>query len=205
MKISQIVYLLIVCIFFSCSSANKATVENTYGIEGDVPVDVKLKQDSLAFELCEIYGLDQGIRNSPGFKGKGKLISVVDSVNFAKIVAFIEKYGVPNVALVGEQNFCHECVQTAWVAVLLHNPHRLVNEDKYLDFFAALMHDGQIKEETLVCILDKYYWAKSGGKDVLYGSQFGKPCIQHKVGTNRARKRIGLSALPDSLFKDCPK
>lgn len=39
----------------------------------------------------------------------------------------------------------------------------------------------------------------------MYGSQFGKPCIQHKEETNKARLEIGLEILPDSMFVNCEK
>ena len=162
-------------------------------------------KDSLAFELCQIYGLDQGIRNSPGFENKMLLVRSIDTFNFKKIVRFIENYGIPNEKLLGEKNYSQECVQAAFGAVMLHNPHMIVNEKKNFDFFLDLVKKGQLKSQTLALILDKYYWVKSHGKSVLYGSQFGKPCIDDKDKTNEARKIIGLPPLDNSGFVDCDK
>ena len=197
--------IIITLLMYSCSSIQYSSSEKQKETIKSSQKDIEFKRDSLAFELCKIYGLDQGIRNSSGFKGKGKLISAIDTFNFERVIDFIKVNGVPDAELVGERNFNQECVQASWIAVLLHNPHRLVKDEANLNFFVELVNDGQIKEETLILILDKYYWAKSGGKDVLYGSQFGKPCIQHQEKTNQARKAIGASELPDSLFKDCSK
>jgi hypothetical protein len=166
---------------------------------------VERVQDSLAFELCQIYGLDQGIRLSESFPDKMKLVNVVDTLNFNKIVDFVKKHGFPTKRLLGEKNAGFECVQSAF-PVLLHNPHRLVNEQKYFDLFLDEVKKGNLKAEGLALILDKYYWTSSKNKEtrrVFYGSQFGKPCIQTKEATNKARIEIGLAALEDDGFVDC--
>lgn len=100
----------------------------------------------------------------------------------------------------------HECVGAAFTAVLLHNPHRLVNEQKYFDLFLNEVRKGNLEPDFYAAILDKYYWAKSTNKEtrrVFYGPQFGKPCIQTKEATNKARVEIGLRPLEDSGFVDC--
>jgi hypothetical protein len=174
----------------------------------DNPQNTKLsqKQDSLSFELCQIYGLDQGIRNSNGFPNKMTLIQSVDTFNFKKIVAFVEKNGFPTKNLIGEKNSKIECVSGAFSSVLLHNPHRLVNEKEYFDLFLNEVKKGNLKSDYFATILDKYYWTKSKNKEnrrVFYGSQFGKPCIQTKEATNKARVEIGLAILKDNEFVDC--
>jgi hypothetical protein len=78
------------------------------------------KQDSLAFELCQIYGLDQGIRDRKLVFNDFQLTQKVDTLNFLKIVAFVEKNGYPTKELLGESNMKNECVQRAMPAVLLH-------------------------------------------------------------------------------------
>jgi uncharacterized low-complexity protein len=89
----------------------------------------------LAFELCEIYGLDQGIRD-PGLNFKaGDVWPQIDILNFNRIVLFLENNGYPNEELLGKENMQHECVSAAFTAVLLHNPHRLVSEQRYFDLF----------------------------------------------------------------------
>lgn len=55
----------------------------------------------------------------------------------------------------------------------------------------------------LATVLDKYYWSKSRGQKVMYGSQFGVPCIETKEETNQLRKEIGLDPLNDNEFKVC--
>jgi hypothetical protein len=164
------------------------------------------KQDSLAFELCQIYGLDQGIRDRKLVFNDFQLTQKVDTLNFLKIVAFVEKNGYPTKELLGESNMKNECVQGAMPAVLLHNPHRLVNENKYFNLFLNEVKIGNLKPEFFATLLDKYYWTKSKNKQtrrVFYGSQFGKPCIQTKEATNQARVEIGLQPLEDVGFVDC--
>lgn len=173
---------------------------------GKEPGYTMIKQDSLAFELCQIYGLDQGIRLSEGFPDKMKLVAGVDTLNFNRMVDFVKRHGLPTRQLLGEKNFSHECVQSSFAAVLLHNPHRLVNEQIYFDLFLNEVRKGNLDPGFYATILDKYYWTKSKNKEdrrVFYGSQFGKPCIQTKELTNKAREEIGLKPLEDSGFVDC--
>lgn len=163
-------------------------------------------QDSLAFELCKIYGFDQGIRDFSIDFNRKEIMPKVDTLNFNRIVSFLTQNGYPTKDLLGEKNMQHECVQAAFVAVLLHNPHRLVNEQKYFDLFLNEVRKGNLKPDFYATILDKYYWAKSTNKEtrrVFYGSQFGKPCIQTKEATNKARAEIGLDFLEDTDFVDC--
>ena len=160
-------------------------------------------KDSLALALCQIYGLDQGIRRSPGFENKMLLVRNVDTFNFKRIVNFIKDNGMPNEELLGKSNYSQECVKAAFGAVMLHNPHMLVNDEKNFNFFVNLVNEGQLQSQYLALILDKYYWAKSSGNSVLYGSQFGKPCLNNKKETNKARKEIGLPPLKDAEFKNC--
>ena len=163
-------------------------------------------QDSLAFELCKIYGFDQGIRDRSLSAAFTKHSQEIDTLNFKKIVAFVTKHGYPNEKLLGERNMKQECAAAAFGAVLLHNPHRLVNEKLYYDLFLAEVKKGNMSAEGFVTVLDKYYWMKSKNKNsrrVFYGSAFGQPCIQTKKETNKARIEIGLKPLIDSEFVDC--
>lgn len=163
-------------------------------------------QDSLAFELCKIYGFDQGIRDRSLSVAFTKHSQEIDTLNFKKIVAFVTKHGYPNEKLLGERNMKQECAAAAFGAVLLHNPHRLVNEKLYYDLFLAQVKKGNMSAEGFVTVLDKYYWMRSKNKNsrrVFYGSAFGSPCIQTKKETNKARIEIGLKPLLDSEFVDC--
>ena len=157
------------------------------------------RQDSLAFELSQIYGLDQGIRTSKAFENKMRLIQCVDSSNYDRIFEFVKTHGMPSEKLLGKENYSRECVQSAFFAVMLHNPHMLVKNKEHLHFFTDLVKKGELKEGALLTILDKYYWAKNSRR-VLYGSQFGMPHMEDKEKTNKARVELGITPLPDSLF-----
>ena len=92
-------------------------------------------KDSLAFELTQIFGIDQGIRKDFNLYLKNlKFTSKIDSMNYFRIKSFCKKYGVPNKNLLGE-NYNNESVKSALAAVLLHNPHILANNKKELDFW----------------------------------------------------------------------
>jgi hypothetical protein len=131
--------------------------------------------------------------------GAIKFSPYLDSINFFKILDFVKTHGMPSEKLLGKDNFSRECVQSAFVAVMLHTPHMLVNNEEYLSFFADLVKKGELKEGTLLTISDKYYWAKNSRR-VLYGSQFGMPHIEDKEKNNKARAEIGIEPLADSLF-----
>lgn len=169
------------------------------------------KQDSLAFELCQIYGSDQGIRDMKLLTSKSRVLAFIpslDSINFFKIMNFVETNGFPNRKLLGDSNYSHECVESAPIAVLLHTPHMLVNNKQYLNVFIEEVKKGNIKPQTLALILDKYYWVKKdefGNRELLYGSQFGKPCFKNRKKSDSVRNDIGLPPLPDSMFIDCKK
>jgi len=164
----------------------------------------KLK-DSLAFQLCQIYGFDQGIRDLSLNFNKRELIPKIDTLNFNKVVSFVEQNGFPTHELLGEYMNI-ECVGAAVNAVLLHNPHRLANEEKYFSLFLNEVKKGNLSAEYFVTILDKYYWVHSKNKKnrrVFYGSSFGKPCKKTKEATNKARVEIGLKPLNEDEFIDC--
>ena len=166
--------------------------------------DSKLK-DSLAFELCQIYGFDQGIRDFSLDFNRREIMPKIDTLNFNRVVSFVEQNGFPTRKLLGNRMDI-ECVGGAVIAVLLHNPHRLVNEQRYFDLFLNEVKNGNLPADFFATILDKYYWAHSKNKEtrrVFYSSQFGKPCIQTKEATNLARLEIGLDALKDEDFVDC--
>lgn len=202
--IYRITFLLVVLtLLISTVSCKSVAIQKQQA--ADIDLVAQRKQDSLAFELCQIYGLDQGLRLSEGFPNKMKLVAVVDTLNFNKIVDFVMKHGFPTKRLLGEKNVAFECVQSA-IPVLLHNPHRLVNEQKYFDLFLNEVKKGNLDAAFYATILDKYYWISSTNKEtrrVFYGSQFGKSCIQTKEATNKARIEIGLAALEDDGFVDC--
>jgi hypothetical protein len=165
--------------------------------------EIHLK-DSLAFELCKMYGLDQGVRESSGFKGKWNFIFSVDSLNFDRAMKFIKENGYPNEKLVGEKNYKNECVSNSIFAILLHNPHRVVNEKENYQMLLNEVKSNRLSPSDFANIIDKYYWLKKGNnKRVLVGSDFGKPCIETKERTNKIREELGLKLLSDSEFINC--
>ena len=184
-------------LLFSCNNKGEKKFTNQ---SKDTPENIK---DSLAFELCEMYGLDQGIRDPEIFSILGINSRKVDTLSFNRLVIFVKEYGYPNKELIGEKNWKHECVAMAAMAIMLHNPYRLVNEKEYFDLFLSEVEKGNMDREFLATVLDKHYWSKSRGENVLYGSAFGKPCLNTKEETNFAREKIGLLPLENSEFKDC--
>lgn len=191
--------LILILALTNCSTKKNTNSTNTEHLS-----DTNL-QDSLAFELCQLYGLDQGVR-SPYDKGgtvSWPAIQYADTIAFYKLMAFVKDNGFPHEELLGE-HYKRECVQAAAAVVLLHNPHMLVNNKAYKDVFINEVKKGNMQADFLATVLDKYYWVKKANEHkVLYGSQFGMPCKDIKEETNKARAEIGLAPLADSLFKDC--
>ncbi|WP_064966004.1 hypothetical protein [Tenacibaculum ovolyticum] len=195
-KNKKILFLLTLFLFISCNK--------------NEPFDIKKEKnrDSLAFELCKIYGLDQGIRSLKPSPNKIKALKEIDAINFQRILAFVKVNGIPSEKLLGKKNMSQECVEASMIAVLLHTPNLLVNNKEYLDVFLKEVKKGNLKKETLVSILDKYYWVKRdsfGNRKLLYGSQFGRPCFKYRKKSDSVREIIGLEPLPDSLFINCKK
>ena len=195
MRIITLIFFSI--LLFSCNEKEEKTFLNHSESTAE---HIK---DSLAFELCAMFGLDQGIRDMEIFSLLGRTSRNIDTLSFNRLVKFIKTYGYPNKQLVGEKNWEYECVGAAAMAIMLHNPHRLVNESEYLNLFLSEVEKGNMKREFLATVLDKHYWSRSRGEKVLYGSAFGTPCLQTKEETNAAREKIGLLPLEDSEFKDC--
>lgn len=196
------IFIWVSIVFLIACSHDKK--ENTTHFERDK------EKDSLAFELCKIYGSDQGIRDMKLITRKEigalRLSPYLDSINFFKILDFTKKYGYPTKKLLGEKNASYECVIAAPTAVLLHTPHMLVNNKEYLDVFIEETKKGNLDKETLALFLDKYYVIrrdKQGNRRLLYGSQFGKPCIKYRRQSDSVRAVIGLEPLPDSSFVKC--
>ena len=176
--------LLLFVVLYGCSAQSKRNSEN-----------------KLAFELCEIYGIDQGIRQEGIVIDKKSNIKI-DSLNFQRVINFINKNGYPNKDNIGTY-INEKCVQAAAIVVLLHNPHHIVNNKEYRDILIKEVKKGNMKEETLLLIMDKYYWHISKGKKVYMGSKFGKPCIKDRAKSDSLRKAISLLPLKTEDFKNC--
>ena len=176
--------LLLFVVLYGCSAQSKRNLRN-----------------NLAFELCEIYGIDQGIRQDGIVIDKKSNIKI-DSLNFQRVMNFINKNGYPNKDNIGTY-INEKCVQAAAIVVLLHNPQHIVNNKEYRDLLIKEVKKGNMKEETLLLIMDKYYWHISKGKKVYMGSKFGKPCIKDRAKSDSLRKAISLLPLKTEDFKNC--
>ena len=194
------IFLVLLSVYGCSSSSQLIKSDQEYIVNQN-----KIK-DSLAFELCQIYGSDQGIRDFSLKIDTRQVTLALDTLNFKKVVGFVTDNGYPTQKLLGKENLDNECVVLAVPAVLLHNPGRLVKEKKYFDLFLNEVKKNNLEASYFATILDKYYWFYSKNKEirrVFYGSVFGKPCIQTKDATNKARIEIGLKALDDDGFVDC--
>ena len=184
-KVSAVIkVLLLFVVLYGCSAQSKRNSRN-----------------NLAFELCEIYGIDQGIRQDGIVIDKKSNIKI-DSLNFQRIINFINKNGYPNKDNIGTY-INEKCVQAAAIVVLLHNPQHIVNNKENRDILIKEVKKGNMKEETLLLIMDKYYWHISKGKKVYMGSKFGKPCIKDRAKSDSLRKAISLPPLKTEDFKNC--
>ena len=126
----------------------------------------------------------------------------IDSLNFQRVINFINKNGYPNKDNIGTY-INEKCVQAAAIVVLLHNPQHIVNNKEYRDILIKEVKKGNMKEETLLLIMDKYYWHISKRKKVYMGSKFGKPCIKDRAKSDSLRKTISLPPLKTEDFKNC--
>lgn len=160
-----------------------------------------LKQNALAFELCELYGSDQGLRTKVLGSKSNQLLPKLDSINFTKFLAFVQKNGMPNENLLGKDNYAVECVKMAGFSILLHNPEKLIHNTAYYNLFFQEVASGRMSGEAFALIIDKYYWARQ--QNVVYGSSFGQPCLLDKEAVNQRRKLLGLKELEDTEFKEC--
>ncbi|MCH8535741.1 MAG: hypothetical protein LAT51_11775 [Flavobacteriaceae bacterium] len=197
--LKKLILISLVIAGISCSEKNEVSdVKSSTNLDEN-----KIAfQDSLAFELCTMYGLDQGIRDTKNYD-KSVIMPKVDSLNFKRLVSFVKDNGFPNQQLLGTRFAGHECVEFAAMAIMLHNPHRLVNEKEYFNLFLEEVEKGNLPRSHFVDVLDKYYFMKSGWQHAMYGSQFGQPCITTKKQTNKLREEVGLEPLKDEEFKDC--
>lgn len=164
-------------------------------------------QDSLAIALVGLRYADQIFRKPDVWKCEcaRNLSPTIDSLHFEQFMALVKKYGFPSSERLGKYAK-HSDVMEGVMVMLLHNPHRILQNPDYLNLLISEVNAGRMHPDALMLTLDKWYWYKSGGKRVLYGSQFGKPCIETKDSTNRARLRLGIPEvreLPDSSFKCC--
>lgn len=116
--------------------------------------------DSIALVLSEIYGLDQGVRDSSLHQFMKKedvrafLVSV-DSINFQRATEIIEKYGWIDGKVLGKTYSNKESINASLLVIFLHNPRRL---NKHLrEMLISEVKKGNLSSSTCMLILDKYY------------------------------------------------
>src|SRR5690554_3720267 len=139
MKIIILIFFSI--LLFSCNENEEKTFLNQ---SESIAENIK---DSLAFELCAMYGLDQGIRDREIFSLLGRSSRNIDTLSFNRLVEFVKAHGYPNKELIGEKNYEHKCVAMAAMAIMLHSSYRLVNEKEYFDLFLSEVEKGNMKRE----------------------------------------------------------
>lgn len=163
----------------------------------------KTLQDSLSFELCQLFAADQSIRELKLDKEIIIATKKLDSINFNKAISFIRQNGFPNEKLLGENFYSQECVQAACTVVLLHNPRRAIEPDVY-SLLKNEVEEKRLSPITLSYILDRYYVSYKGIS--LYNSPYKVNTnakgvrLEDKQESDRLRKDIGLEPLPESEF-----
>ena len=193
-------YALLSILILFLSSCGKPNKQLEISLNDSNNIKILNKRDSLALELIKLYGSDQIAREN------NRLFTGLDTINFDVLVDFVENNGFPNEKLLGEDYMKIEPIGATAGAVLLHNPHRLINEKEYFDLFLSEVEKGNMNREMLALVLDKYYWVRrdnDGNRKLLYGTQFGKPCLKYRKQSDSARATIGLKPLADSLFIKC--
>ncbi len=184
---------LLVLLFFSA---------NIYGQELTTS-----QQDSLAFELCQLYAIDQTIRNSDYMEILKERIIKFDSLNFDKFISFVKKNGFPNKKMVGEKNWEQQCVSSTGFIYLVHNPTKIAKE--YYDLFMSEVNKGNLSPLMFSYALDRHYVSTEGRSyyDTPYKAWTSASgvCLQDKAKSDSLRIGIGLPPLPESECIDCSK
>jgi hypothetical protein len=169
--------------------------------------EVISQQDALAFEICQLYAIDQTIRNPEYLNVLKERTVKVDSLNFDKFIAFVKKNGFPNEKCAGEKNWMQGCVRMAGFVYLVHNPGKVAKE--YYNLFKSEVDKGNLSPAMFGYALDRYYVSTEGR------SYFDTPykawttangvCLQDKARSDSLRTSIGLEPLPESECMDCSK
>jgi hypothetical protein len=184
---------------------------NTLNIHTQTNID-QVPPDSIqreyAFELAQIYALDQGVRNSYILneyeKESKKIVPAVDSINFEKFIKLVRQYGYPGKSFLGEY-FELESVCSAGIVVLLHNPRRIIEPEIY-HLLKNEVESKRLSPKLFAEALDKYYVIYE--RKSLYNSQFRKwpklqikgVSIKDKQLSDSLRIDIGLPPLAENEF-----
>lgn len=196
-----IIFILMTVICFSCSIEKQVA-----SVKPESDIALVKDRDRAVMELVQLWGIDQGVRNPELFHdsiypGYVK-ITKIDSMCFDRAITFIKKYGWPTEQTVGD---FYEYEEThALSPILLHSPHRLKNDSIY-QLLKGEVIAKRLKPESLALFLDKYYVTYE--KRSLYNSPFKvwTPAkgvlLKDKHLSDSLMKDIGLSPLPDSIYK----
>ena len=197
MKRIKFTFTVIACLLTACAPV--ATNSNPQRkLDSEIT-----RLDSIAIILAEIRALDQGIRdNSSLYRANSRAFNLhTDSLCFSKAIWVIERYGYIN--NLGKYNDSFRYLLEALPAVLLHNPHRLIEPYTY-NLLKREVEAGRLPAEFVATLLDKYYVMKE--KRTLYFSGFRKwlqqpyPQKRDQALSDSLRQDLGLPVLPDSLF-----
>lgn len=177
--------------------------KSTILLANNSAVDSISKNDRIAIELAEIWGLDQGVRQNIElfYKLDKAFINKLDSMIFDKTIDFIKEYGW--VTDLGKYDSIYSYLPEVLYAVMLHNPHRLIDSSIY-ELLKNEVKARRLNPQWLIIFLDKYYVIYE--KRTLYNSSFKQwlefPYLleEDKVLSDSLMNDIGLKALPDSLF-----
>lgn len=199
MKNKKIATLLFFLILF-CS----------YSLSPKVPLTScsNIPTDSIALVLSEMYGLDQGVRDSSLHQLKKKadvraFLFSVDSINFQRATEIIKKYGWIDGKVLGETYLHKESINASLLAIFLHNPRRLNRHLRQM--LISEVKKGRLSSSTCMLILDKYYVVCEHRTifNTAFKNWLQKPYVKQedKWLSDSLMNELGLPLLPNYIIK----
>ena len=199
MKNKKITTLLFFLILF-CS----------YSLSPKVPLTScsNIPTDSIALVLSEMYGLDQGVRDSSLHQLKKKadvraFLFSVDSINFQRATEIIKKYGWIDGKVLGETYLHKESINASLLAIFLHNPRRLNRHLRQM--LISEVKKGRLSSSTCMLILDKYYVVCEHRTifNTAFKNWLKKPYVKQedKWLSDSLMNELGLPLLPNYIIK----
>ena len=137
-------------------------------------------------------------------KNVREYIRKVDSVNFVRACGIVAKYGWIDEKCVRGKYADVESVKSSLYAIFLHNPQEFRN-DSIRRLLIAEVKKGNLSPQAYLLFLDKYFVVCE--KKTVLNSSFkvwlDKPFVkkEDKQLSDSIMKEVGLSTLPDSIFK----
>ena len=199
MKNKKITTLLFFLILF-CS----------YSLSPKVPLTScsNIPTDSIALVLSEMYGLDQGVRDSSLHQLKKKadvraFLFSVDSINFQRATEIIKKYGWIDGKVLGETYLHKESINASLLAIFLHNPRRLNRHLRQM--LISEVKKCRLSSSTCMLILDKYYVVCEHRTifNTAFKNWLQKPYVKQedKWLSDSLMNELGLPLLPNYIIK----